>query len=1141
MARPRLALLWLLGFMSAATFTVPCRGDELEEDHLLSMEFQTPHTKWAKPYARGKTRVLFFCNGRGTVPREIIELKQRFDLDAEAVFWARIVDSPKAHWHGGDLGVARMLQVLQRRFDCFVFIDVPVTHLPVEAQYRVLKPVTEGAGLVLVGRTDSRVLKPRRRVDPPPPFVAAAEPRGVYAVKKGRGVLLPKLPNIPYELGWETEYEYWAERFGRAILWAAGREPKVKVTRLSIEPNPVACADVTKGSVEVAWVQASGPLSLHLNVRRHDGRLIALKPEKTAAAAGRLRRPLPPLRAGKYHVDLHVTNAAGVQTWATAAFEVKSPRGVDAVALDRDWGEIGEQISGRVALAGEPRLRAERVRVALRDRRGRILDQAMIPAGGDVTFGFTIRPWFPMLVRAEAVLLSAGADVAMAYAYVNVTKRHRGQFNFLIWDVPRGPLAPYAEESLARLGTTLQLGQGAPQRVLAAYDIAWVQYTTRILAKLDSSSIMRPQCWNDEPAVNAHIQALAAKTVQSRRHGTFVYSLGDENHVRGSCTHPACLNAYRDYLRQQYSTIDALNLSWASKYRTFNEVTLLDPEDNDGKVALRQKNFPRWYDRQAFKTYNYVMYCKRFAQAYRAVDPKSRTGFEGAGRFQSGDDIDLFVRELEFWSPYPSPADEVLRSIAPRDFPRSNWMGYRKDADSLIWKYWRMVTRGCDSVWWWRWDCIGRFHGFLAPHLGPWAATRELVDETQIVRDGLGTLLINSDMLDNGIAMLYSLPSCYASRLEEGAAYGSNKDCHVAWHNVIRELGLQFRYVTDRMLRLGEFDEARYKAILLSRAEAIGHQEAAALDAFVRAGGTVISDVRPGIRNGHCKALQAGALDALFGIRRTGTPEPTKGQAKIGDYEMHLGNDQYAADPGIAVTTGQALGKLGPAPLMVVNRTGKGQTILLNLSPRFTPPLGAETTPEATATFFSDLLDRAGVTAPLHLQNAKGARVRQVETIRWRNGQNEIVALFRKGGVQEDITVLLPAPRHVYDLRHRKYHSSSARFPTRIHPNRPTFLVLATQPLPRPSAAFQSRAVERGAEAKLAINVPDAKGQHAIRVRATTPSGSSAEWLNQVALVGAEPVVLTIPIAHNDPAGTWTFQAIDLFTERAAKAQLIVR
>ena len=31
-----------------------------------------------------------------------------------------------------------------------------------------------------------------------------------------------------------------------------------------------------------------------------------------------------------------------------------------------------------------------------------------------------------------------------------------------------------------------------------------------------------------------------------------------------------------------------------------------------------------------------------------------------------------------------------------------------EDADSLLERYWRKVTRGCDAVWWWRWEVLGR-------------------------------------------------------------------------------------------------------------------------------------------------------------------------------------------------------------------------------------------------------------------------------------------------------------------------------------------------------------------------------------------------------------------------------------------------
>ena len=113
----------------AGWLALPVRASELEEDHQLSMEFVTPHTKWAQPYAGGKTRVLVFIDsgsgGRyefGTLPREIIELKQRFDLDAAAVYWIRI--NGKERWLHGEAGVERILELLDRPWDCYVLYQI---------------------------------------------------------------------------------------------------------------------------------------------------------------------------------------------------------------------------------------------------------------------------------------------------------------------------------------------------------------------------------------------------------------------------------------------------------------------------------------------------------------------------------------------------------------------------------------------------------------------------------------------------------------------------------------------------------------------------------------------------------------------------------------------------------------------------------------------------------------------------------------------------------------------------------------------------------------------------------------------------------------------------------------------------------
>ena len=1127
----------------------------LEIEHALSMEFETPHTDWGQLYIGGRVRALCFTFGRGTSARWIVELMQRFSVDATAAYWTQVVDSPRTQWLGGDAGERRIRRLLEEEWDCFIFHGIPLENLTAEQQYKLLSAVTRGAGLVLVGTDDERVLKPRNRIDPSPEFLADGPVGEAFAIRKGRGIRLPKPPEIPYRLGWEMEYDYWQERLGRAVLWAAGKEPEMRLS-VQVDAEEIARDELSKHAVIVRWENApEGRVHLEITLRGHRGLRWFRDGEIVRETAGQIGWTLPPppletmpllaaktlpvLPADRYHVDVRARTYGGTAAWATTEFLVRSERWVESVHLERGWGEVGEEIAGTVTLAGTP-VENERVEVRLLDRRGRILARDELTAK-DPAFRFPIPAWRPMLVRVEAAVLSGDEEVAAAHTYFRVTKRHRGRFNFLVWNVPGGTLGPYAEESLAGIGMTLQLSGGNPRLHVAAYDVAWVPYTTRIMAPHDERGIMKPVCWNDAPSVDDYVQGIVDGYRPSREHGVFVYSLGDETVTRGSCLHPSCLNAYREYLRREYGEIAALNASWGSEYRSFEDVRLLDPEDNDGAEALRRKNYPRWYDRQAFQCDNFVRFCKRFGDRYRALDPEARTGFEGAGRFRDGDDFDLIVRTNGFWSPYPGPGDEIIRSIAPRDFPRSNWMGYAKDATPLIRKYWRMITRGCDAVWWWRWDNIGRFQGLLAPHFGLFPAVRELIEETRVVREGLGTLLIRSEMLDDGIAVLYSHPSAYAHRVEGGSSYGDYEDAHAAWHSAIRGLGLQFRYVTDRMMRSGEFRSEQYSALILPQVEAIGRVDAEVIEAFVRNGGTVIADVRPGLFDGHCKPLGRGVLDDLFGVRQSGNMDAATAEVEfdgaLAGRDVRMTFADARVNPAIAVADGRALGRAGETPAVIVREVGAGRAILLNFS-MATFPLPEQ--PETPA-FLRALFGAAGVEPKIALRDAEGEPVHDVEVIRWRNGEMEIVALFRESGEVGEVRVALPDARHVYDLRRHVYIGETDGFSTELTPARPNFFARTRERIAGPEIVLNRSSVARGEVVSARVRVVGPAGKHAFRIRATTPKGEPADWLDRVVIADRDGADIELPIAHNDPSGTWTIRATELFTEQTGTAVLAVR
>jgi beta-galactosidase len=1168
---------------------------EVEEEHRVSPAFVTPHTAWAKPYAQGTVRVLFFGeNGRwDTLGREPAELAQRFDLAIDVVYSDfRKQQDPGGRWAGAEVGEQRMLRLLDQRYDVYLFLHVSPRNLPAASRAKLLAAVRDGAGLVMIGTDDRPASRLRAAAEAPagpededdlfadntllrpedlqvtaPAALAGVPQTSVYLPEQGRAVRLPGRPAIPYAPGWEAEYDYWEAQVGRAVLWAAGREPRAA---LSIDLPARAAWDALP-AITARWQDAPAGATLALRARRQDGRTLDLG-TREVAAAGTLRLELPPLPAGTHHVDAFLRGPKGAETWASAPMTVACPRNA-RVTLAQNWGEIGDAVSGTVTLDGAP-LPNERIAVQLVDRRGRIL--ARQDTAGP--FRFTLERGWPMLLRVEAVLCSGDREVTSAYDYVHVTQRRHDQFNLVMWDCPLGTGAAYAQEALARNGVTVVLGQGNPRLEQGAYDIAWIPYTTYI--KNDVENETRPTagggCWNDAARQDRFVADTAAKHLPARQHGVFVYSLGDEGSTYGACLQPDCLSAYRQYLRESYGTIAALNAAWGTTYKDFaavelSTVTKKGPDgeeealpDNGEETARKTGNYPRWYDRTAFQRWNLINYCRRFADVYRKMDPQARTGFEGSGgaTFGLDADVELLVKTLQFWGPYPSQADELVRALAPRGLVRSNWTGYAKNADGLLADYWRTLTRGADSIFFWMCTGVGGFHGFLASDLSPYAATQALIDDTRIVRDGLGDLLLKSTRLDDGIAFLYGMPSECIAGQGDGAAfglsstpgnYGNYNQNLTTWQQAIHSLGMEFTYVTDRALAAAPLDPKRYKVLILPQAEALGDATAAAVRAYAAAGGTVIADVRPGLYTEHGQPRTTGCLDALFGITRREAAKAVVADLKIegtlagtalslawsaAEARAHGEAAAYGprVDPAVRAATGTALGMAGETPLCVVRPVGKGRAILLNFclagSFALRTAKGTRDVPEPFLRFLGPLLAAAGVAPAVRVTDAQGQPVRNLEVIRWQNGAGQLLCLLRQRGDTETARLILPAPQHVTDLRAGKSLGTVATVDVPLIRNHPAWF--AVQPAPDPPARLTlAGPAVPGATLHATLDAPGATTRHAYRLRLLDPNSKETDWLPRVAITPAD---IALPIALNEQPGTWTLEAVDLLGETVRTA-----
>ena len=1183
---------------------------EVEANCSLDVEYPLPHIKWARPYGPGPVRVLFFggyrsgTNTGGT--RRAVEIRQRFDFEMDAV----LIEGSAVH--GGASGTQRLAGLLQTPYDCYVVKLDGLANIPDPHRSTIIEHVRQGAGLVTIRplTDDDRALLGA--------LEALAEPPGLFADMHATAHTLGK-GRVADHTGWKGHRwtlaspgpkdrlfgvyllrDLRTQTEGRAILWAARREPQVSLS-ISLPGDSLARDRLPGQQITVAWngKDVQGPLKLHMRLlsQSRGSRELARRSDLDPSAGSETFK-VPLLPAGTYWAYASAVSARGVEAWGVEQFDVAAAEHPGNVKLAREWGEAGETIEGTVDVKSSDRAQRT-LRVHAVDRYGRVLArQVFSNPGPTVSFSLPTESWMPNYLGIEAALMDG--DEPISYAYPNDTytipRRRQNDWNLVMWGRLYAPL-DIADEMLAHAGITSRIETThVPWWQMSRAGMNYVPYCSSGLQRqhwsrkgrgysisLDDHGVLKNGCWNDEPAVTGRLREWLGAENDFRSHGVLAYSMGDEMNTLGSCLHASCMKTYRDYLRNQYATIAALNRSWGTEFGDFGQVGLSKADDNLEQEAFKRQQYPRWFDRRAFQAWNFANYCKRFAAAAREIDPQAISGPEGTGWLD--DDLDLIVRSTDWWILYSIPAAEVVRSLAPRGYRYGHWIGYSTENPKYVLSdFWLSFLRGA--------NCIGYHRGddFFGPNLEPSIlGSKEMVQTGRIVFDGLGTLLnIESDMLHDGVAMLHSFAASQAAHIEPGPTYGTysgwltNAESeglkgldwalkpggknHMVWHRAIRAVGLQFEYVTDRMMRLDEFQPDQYKVLILSQHGAIGATEAQVIRSFAENGGTVIADIRPGLYDEHCKPLEAGALDELFGVRHTANvpavAAPGRMTVKAGGRDVSVELPELRVNPALELTTGKAMGKAGPTPIGIENQVGRGRAILLNFPMCSFSNLSLPETPEADAQWLTSLFASAGVKWPLRLLDAQGGRKRNVEAVRWKTGDGiEVVAVYGplhdgraqwrpKAGLIERIRAIdvptpmkirLPEARHVTVIGSEHKLGSVDQFTIQRRPWRPVFVVHSARPLQDPVLEPQMQVAAPGQTLKLRLEIPNAQGLHALKVRVTAPHGAAAPWFDQSLIVGQEAKDLSLPLAQNEKAGTWTVEVVDLYNAKSTVARFEVR
>ena len=1164
--------------------------EEVAENQSLQTSIVTPHKAWARGYAGGTVRALVFVHGGhyggewdefGTRLREVIELTQRFDMQADAITYST---AHGASWsfHGGKLGEQRAWELLENPYDVYVFAGVRIEDLPGKMQYAIMERVVAGAGFIYCGDKPSDYLTQKRLATPT--MLADGIPQidgedyvamtSGYTLGKGRGVWLKYgafalTPSKPFTWRGLIDYDYRMLLLGRAAVWAAGKASPITVTSvLGPEPLHVPRGDAVRGEITLSTSGAETAVSADIAIRRPmDGATVELQEVATSVQPGApttIAVDLPTLRAGEYYLDVVVKSARGVEAFGAGNLVVESAHGIEEFSLQKSFVEVGETMAGTARLRGEPPA-GSILRFRCRDSYDRVIyqrDSATVAGQTDYRFEFTPDATSTIEIRAEALLLTGGEEVELAQAMFTVPKRRQGRMNFVQWDTPRDVLGYYQWQKMKEAGweTTLIGAMGgsltAQPSTARATDVSVAPYSTRILDPKNEDGTMKPVCWNDEPAVDEYVQGIVDRQASLREQGVFVYSLGDEGVTKGCCVHPACLAAYRAYLKDQYKTIDALNDSWGEQYASFDDVALRDLND-PMESAARADCLPRWYDREAFARYNLMQFTARFRDAYSKLDPLAKTGFEGTGGF--GDDYDAICGLSTFYGPYPGIGDDIVRSIYPRERPRSNWMGYSKTGDALADAAWRMVIKNMDGVWWWMWSGIGTYRGYVRPTMDFWPATEDLTKEMQPVREGLGDLLLNSRVEHSRIGVYYSLPSAICDAGDDSKGLTRAHSTHSQWVDLTYDLGLDARYLTSNSLRNRELSTREFSVLLMPMSQAVSEDDAEAIRSFVRSGGNVIADIRPGLYDGHCRAWGQGMLDDVFGIQRTElgdvVTQPAAISAEIAGHAVDATFSSIKMVPGFAPTTAVAAAGVGDTPVLLANRFGEGTAILLNFQVPAAYASAADT--EAIYALMEALYAATGAQGPVAVSGAAGGPIPYSETRVWRNGDALVFGAYRKmqcrwfnpesgtvAGEPVEASISLPRDAHVYDLRAGKYLGKTDHIDATLRWGRANFYAALPYRLEGLKVALSSSAPEAGTRLKATVSLGaprSSRARHAVWVEVIAPDASMPFWGRQVLLLENGTGDAVLPIAYNDAPGRWRVRATELFSRQTVEAAYTIQ
>lgn len=1171
------------------------------------------HVPWATPYARGPIKLLIITTfgnaSTGTDVEQLAQVTRELQVD---VRWLLVADFAVTHRDLSDERYRNVFlpeqarAVLREDYDAILitfgtntpnFGSAPAHgYFPDDIYQTILGKVRQGTGLVVVGqssggywlnetplaaalparklRKHSRLHGERARfmpgphgaifrgLDVPPSWFTETFPLIVYGWQlRADARVLAKVNGRPLVmarehgqgrvvlLGWDgtlgplrghgrPQLEHTTALALRALTYAARKEPQLEL-ELSHER-------VQAGLPNTQHATLSQPALLKVTVR--DDTFRSLHVITQQAHAGDNAIALPSLANGKYFLQAIASDTQGrALNWADQQLTVECPDHL-TVNTDKEIYQVGETVHVSADTHAPSPLTAS---LSVRDASGRVLAQETRPYTPDLRFDYPIlaAPVAPHKVVVE--LSRNGAPLLRAAAPFFVPTSGWNDYENVLW----ASNSPAATNRMLRD----QAGITALFDCCGHSDISqYVAHYGQRSARLNDA-VLNPALVQTQPLKAAEVmQAELPRAFESaRRFGGWLWLLQDERHQMDDPGAPDAegLARYRSYLRAHYPNLGALNRSWATSYKSWEQIqpTLT------AAIQAGVDNLAPWLDfrlyvaDQAFELDR--AQAKRIRDSFGADTAVGIDGFVTSRHAVPYAALDFGRLAAEgvynFYSPYHDHF--VLDSLIKG--PKANYIGWSMSRADYFGLPWRDAFRGHRGSL----RFFGHTYMSELGHLQP--AAHWTGEGTRELREGVGKLLIDSERELSPVAILYSYPSLVAG---SGARYWEARhggdglfyaaaESRSVFEQLLWAAGVSFGYQTDTQVAQGSLKGKRLLIIPRHMALALSNTTARAIEQFVRDGGTVLADLAPGLCDEHGKPRLTGALDKLFGVE-------TSSEAIVHaerDFRAHIAKahpllpkedwllDEWY-DKGLRLTEGKAQGThvLDAAPAFVVHNTGRGRTLLLNTLLASQAPNTPTGWPEQHA-LMREILKASGVSPHARVESQAGERETHCEINSFHNGKNTYLGFYAHTDPEaepDQVRARFDDDKDTYDVRAGRYLGRVRELALPLRAQEAALFArldykLNALRLSTPPVAALGEPLQLDFE----LDASAAPGHHVVHVEVTGPNAVQLPFYTHNIVLEAGRGQLQLVTAMSDPNGTWQITAREVVSGLTATQNVELR